>query len=317
LIGDSGRSMVPVEAFPQHRVEYHRDPRFLGGLVSAAPYPPRTGDYCYYAFADISTRFLTERQVSKAPQIFPSIDAGSGRLPGLQETFTTWTPRESTLRLILQRYLDRMEGLYPSLFVGTAAWTTAQDARQCLERFETLLSQLRVEAQAGARPALRISVATRPETASDARGPLEESTEDLIAAIPERLPVTYAERLANRLRHLVEVSHEEYPEQVPMSALSVMAFIRFLEHTPNLCYPDIVLTPSGNVRAQWRRAANRHFAAEFLEYGEVRYVVFAPDPKYPDTIARASGQVRAESLMEVVRPLRVAEWAAEGPEDGE
>jgi hypothetical protein len=103
----------------------------------------------------------------------------------------------------------------------------------------------------------------------------------------------------------------EDPDETPISPESLSNFIGFLQEAPNLRSPDIVLTPSNEIRAQWRTAPNRHFAAAFLPTGETRYVIFTPNLRDPDKIDRLSGTTPMDTLMETAEPHRVLDWASQ------
>ncbi len=91
---------------------------------------------------------------------------------------------------------------------------------------------------------------------------------------------------------------------------SLRRMMLFLQSQPALRYPSVTVTPSGTFRAQWTTDPGRHFAAEFLAHGEVRFVVFSPDPRHPDRIQRVSGMESWENLMRVIEPYDVRRWAA-------
>lgn len=153
-------------------------------------------------------------------------------------------------------------------------------------------------------------VATESPSRPQERFANQPSTVGLICYVRERLKLLFAKRLAKRLEFLVEASQEEYPHQAPITPQSLQDFVRYLQSVPNLVYPDVVLTPNGNIRAQWRDAKTRHLAVEFLGQDDVRFVVFAPDPKHPGKTTRVSGLTSVDSLMELVHPYRVFGWAA-------
>lgn len=115
-------------------------------------------------------------------------------------------------------------------------------------------------------------------------------------------------KITKRLSFLEKTSRQEQPNQTPMSESSLLCFIYFLILIPNLKYPDIVLTPSGQISAQWRESRAKHFALRFLENGSVVYVIFAPDPNYPEKTIRCSGECSVDSLMKIVHPYGVMEW---------
>ena len=137
----------------------------------------------------------------------------------------------------------------------------------------------------------------------------QPSVAELILHVRKQFKAELAERLAKRLDYLGRISEEEYPEQAPIAPESLQDFVAFLESTPKLVYPGVVLTPSGNIQAEWRKGKNRHFAIEFVGSGDVHFVVFAPDPKEPYKTIRASGMATVASLTDIVRPYGVESWA--------
>lgn len=145
----------------------------------------------------------------------------------------------------------------------------------------------------------------------------ENKIVELISYIRSQKRIPFAERLANRLEYLVEASQEEYPYQSPISSESLRWFVYLLISTPNLVYPDVVLSPSGNIRVEWHAARNRHFAIEFSPDGNARFVVFAPDSKHPMKTSRFSGIVSVEALIETVRPYGVLKWSLQQVERDE
>lgn len=122
--------------------------------------------------------------------------------------------------------------------------------------------------------------------------------------------IVFAKRIAARLDHLLEVSREEQPEQAPPVAASLEGLLAFLSRNPGLAYPDIVLTPDGYVRAQWRRGPTQHFAVEFREDEGVRFVIFVPDPRRPYKRVRVSGTATVDSIMGQAHYYKVLDWAS-------
>ena len=155
----------------------------------------------------------------------------------------------------------------------------------------------------------RFHLESSSPSGSEQPSPRQPSVAELILHVRERFRSEFAERLANRLDYLAKISQEEYPEQAPIAPESLQDFVAFLESTLKLVYPGVVLTPSGNVQAEWRNGKNRHFAVEFVGSGDVHFVVFAPDPKHSYKTIRASGVATVESLMDIVRPYGVESWA--------
>jgi len=135
------------------------------------------------------------------------------------------------------------------------------------------------------------------------------SLTELISFVRNHLNVPYADELANRLDYLLKASIEEAPEQDPISQESLCGFIKFLDMVPNLVEPDVVLSLTGNICAEWYRSPREFFSVEFLPTGQTHYVVFSRDSEYPSQTDRASGVVSANSLLTKVKHFNVLSWA--------
>lgn len=156
----------------------------------------------------------------------------------------------------------------------------------------------------------RFASETQSPSRSQGPDPHRLSLGDLIVYVKEQLKVPFNEQLARRLDQLVETSREDFPYQAPILPQSLQDFIDFLQSVPNLAYPDVVLTPHGNIRTEWRKARNQYFAVEFMGEGDVRFVVFAPDSKHFEKITRISGLTSVDSLMDLTGAYGVPEWAS-------
>ena len=122
---------------------------------------------------------------------------------------------------------------------------------------------------------------------------------------------TFPNDLIDRLAYLEEVSEEEYPEQKLISEGSLRFFLHFIQWLTrfrSFDYPDVVLTPEGNIRALWKPTKNRYFALEFLEDGVVRFVAFYPGAKVPSKTTRISGITTVDDLLEDSRFPYVLGW---------
>lgn len=137
----------------------------------------------------------------------------------------------------------------------------------------------------------------------------DEKVEEIISFLEKGSKLDYSKRLANRLKYLLEVSLEEYPDEVSISSESLKNCLNFLQTTSDLRYPDIVLSPSKNIRAQWRAGPNKHFAVEFYPTGDAHFVVFSPDSSHPEKSKRLSGVTSIETLAETVKPQGVFAWS--------
>ncbi len=105
----------------------------------------------------------------------------------------------------------------------------------------------------------------------------------------------------------MEEEGEAWSDDSPESLRRMMLF---LQSQPSLGYPILTVTPSAAFRVQWTADPKRHFAAEFLTNGEVRFVVFSPDPRHPERVQRISGMASWDNLMRVIEPYNVRRWAA-------
>jgi hypothetical protein len=161
----------------------------------------------------------------------------------------------------------------------------------------------------GALEPLEFYVPKSPFEALDEKLSNEEKIRRLIDYIRDKSNIQFAPELAARLEFLHQAVMED-PDETPISPESLSNFIGFLQGAPNLRSPDIVLTPSNEIRARWRTAPNRHFAVVFLPTGETRYVIFTPNLRDPDKIDRLSGTTSMDTLMETAEPHRVLDWTS-------
>ncbi len=137
----------------------------------------------------------------------------------------------------------------------------------------------------------------------------EEKIKKLIDYVRGGSKIQFAQELAVKLNLLNEVIIED-PVEDSISIDSMRNFISFLQNTTNLKCPNVALTPSNEIHAQWRTAPNRHFAAVFLQTGETRFVIFTPNSKDPEMTDRISGLTSVDSLLETIQPHKVLEWAS-------
>ncbi len=143
----------------------------------------------------------------------------------------------------------------------------------------------------------------------DERRSEAEKVSELIGLIRRSGDLPFAKRLARRLKDLVHIAQEEEPDQSEMSSESLRMFFGFLRRHTEFAEPGVVLTPSGNIRVQWRAAPNELCAAEFLGDGRVNFVVFAPDPHDPHQTIRLSGiALPVEDFMLAVDRYGARRW---------
>ena len=139
----------------------------------------------------------------------------------------------------------------------------------------------------------------------------EAQLSSLLAFVATALNAPFADRLARRIRLLLDAAKEEEQFTEKPSLDSLRYLLYFFQTNQGLQYPDLVLSPSGYFRAEWHASPTRHFAAEFLPGGDTRFVVFAPNPLHSRKTLRLSGTVSVDLLSEAVRPFGVFEWASE------
>ncbi|MGC8501071.1 MAG: hypothetical protein ACP5OS_07860 [Leptospirillia bacterium] len=122
---------------------------------------------------------------------------------------------------------------------------------------------------------------------------------------------TFPQTLIERISYLEEVSEEEYPEQGLISEGSLrffLCFIQWLSRFPAFDYPDVVLSPEGNICAIWKPTKNRYFDLEFLKDGVVRFVGSYPGTKAPSKMIRFSGRTTVDNLLEASRFPHILGW---------
>ena len=145
------------------------------------------------------------------------------------------------------------------------------------------------------------------EEIDDARAN-DERVHELISHVRGSLSHPFARKLAQRLKDLREIAKEEAPEQSELSAESLQMFIKYLQLTPMITCPEATLTPSGNVRVQWRERPERHFAIEFFPDGQAAFVIFRPDCTVPGLTYRMSAVASVERVMAEAEPHGVRDW---------
>jgi len=122
---------------------------------------------------------------------------------------------------------------------------------------------------------------------------------------------TFPKELIARLTYLEEVSEEEYPGQGLISEGSLRFFLHFIQWLtcfPTFDYPDVVLTPEGNISAIWKPAKNRYFDLEFLKDGVVRFAGSYPGTKAPSKMIRFSGRATIDNLLEASQFPHILGW---------
>jgi hypothetical protein len=114
--------------------------------------------------------------------------------------------------------------------------------------------------------------------------------------------LSFRSRLMDRLSVLASAFAEDYAGQA-LSPRATDALTTFLLGDPSFGYPDLTATPAGDLYAEWRGNAGRALTIEFLDSGDVRYLVFHPNPKHPQRIDRLTGFTTADALPDTIASL--------------
>jgi hypothetical protein len=242
------------------------------------------------------------------------------RFQNYQDSGTFLDPDAFTARVQDETLSSRKnlayEPIQTSTSSATASFTCAVGVALCSEAdvtagIDEFMSQKLAEGLAEVTVRLK-DAAKKPDILQQPSSyfPAGATTSDLISFIRNHVRLAYSGSLANRLDYLREASIEEAPEQAPISVNSLQSFVSFIAREPRLAEPEVVLTYTGNTRAEWHESRKEHFSVEFLSNGQVRYVVFARDPNHATRTDRAFGLVSAETLMAKVSPFNVLAWAA-------
>lgn len=123
------------------------------------------------------------------------------------------------------------------------------------------------------------------------------------------LRVTHADNLVARLEYLWAASIEDQPTNCVISSASLRHFRNFVESHPMVSYPDVTITPGGEVYAQWRGQGKNLFALQFLTPPDVRFLVFVPNADHPEKITRVSGTDTGDSVFEKLdKAYGISKW---------
>jgi len=135
---------------------------------------------------------------------------------------------------------------------------------------------------------------------------------DLVSRIGQSSEIINATRIALRLYQLQEIWGGESPDNCDMSSDSLRSFRDFLVFHPRVRYPDITLTPSGNIYARWKSDNKSLLSIQFLPERKVRFVSFVPNRKHANELNRISGNDFVDTVMDNLnRAYGVHNWVME------
>lgn len=131
------------------------------------------------------------------------------------------------------------------------------------------------------------------------------TSQEILKRLSGATTLLFREAMSARIASLLEAFQED-SGGVAVSVNSLQSLLAFLEAHPTLKYPAITLTPSGDFYASWKENRTQVFSVQFLDNGQVRFVVLRNGPT-----AQLSGLTTPATLMNLVAPLHVLEWAGQ------
>ncbi len=132
-----------------------------------------------------------------------------------------------------------------------------------------------------------------------------------IARYGKTLSWQYSKQLVSRLQEILVALNDDSESDSSISIASLEGFFNFARQNLDLAFPQIALTPDGNIYARWKVDRQRLFSAQFLPKGDVRFVVFRPNSLHQNMTVRFSGLTTADCLIEEIRNHRVSAWVLE------
>ncbi len=132
----------------------------------------------------------------------------------------------------------------------------------------------------------------------------------ILTLLQDSHEIKHGKRIIQRIRTLRQMALDD--EDGDISSDSLRSFYEFLSMHPEVNYPDISLTPDGDIYARWKGRDRSLFSIHFLPQSRVRYIVFAPDRKRPDLMDRVSGSGSVYTVLETAdRAYGVGGWVRE------
>ena len=133
------------------------------------------------------------------------------------------------------------------------------------------------------------------------KNPAEDGVVNVLKALDAGRRIDKA-RLRDRIVALQDAYAADYDGK-SLSIDSLAAIIDYLETSPAVPYPDLTVTPDGGMYAEWRGADGKKLAIEFMDQGEVRFLVLWPNPRHPHLTDRLWGRTTADALGLTMAPL--------------
>ncbi len=196
-------------------------------------------------------------------------------------------------------------GTFTPLAVETV---TTEDLHEIEERWTDLQFVLDASACQKWRSLCPETEATSPYLLFLNRPDSATTFNNLLAFVRSGLARDNGERLAERLAELrTDLAEDEELPNISMS--SVLGLVRFLQDNPQMRDPSLVVSNTGNIRAEWHRSWIQHFVVEFTSNIDARFVLFVADTKALEKKVRISVTCSIASLMEHALPHGISVWA--------
>ena len=105
--------------------------------------------------------------------------------------------------------------------------------------------------------------------------------------------------LVRRIAQLATLAADE-EDQEAIRSESLTGLFRFLHRHRRRVHttPQLVLTPQGHLRAEWRRSKDCRVAVRFLDDRRVSFVSFLPDRNDPAKVNRTSGGASIDGFFD-------------------
>jgi hypothetical protein len=137
--------------------------------------------------------------------------------------------------------------------------------------------------------------------------PYKEIAHYFTSMLRGRESVIEHEAIASRIETLISLSESESgcPKPSPRSLLKLLSF---LSKHGSLKRPSISIGPQGRIAIQWRESRTKKFYLEFMDDGQVIFVLLTPDRLNPMRIKRISGKTAVDSVLDELVGYELADW---------
>jgi hypothetical protein len=136
----------------------------------------------------------------------------------------------------------------------------------------------------------------------------EKQVQQLISQISLFDKLSCKEIIKNKLDKLYIISKEEDPGSTGISLDSLRTFYKFLQNNIMIECPMISLTPDNDIYATWKNIDGQLLSLNFLQDGNVSFVLFKFDTNNPTKITPASDTIPVSQLFRVIDFTEILSW---------